>query len=143
MVRISSLSLFSYICRAIENSKLRTQNSELKTQNSKLITMSTIVEKPKKTTKKPKKTIFVAPIEEAESIEKKSLLDYAKEIVKNPLVYREKIVEDNSTEENVEKKKTLWDVAEDLAKKPLIRVLDEDLVYGSNMMTKLLQEEEL
>ncbi len=105
--------------------------------------MSTIVEKPKKTTKKPKKATFVAPVEEVESIEKKSLLDYAKEIVKNPLVYREEIVEDNSTEENVEKKKTLWDVAEDLAKKPLIRVLDEDLVYGSNMMTKLLQEEEL
>ena len=71
MIRISNLSLFSYICRAIENSKLRTQNSEL-------ITMSTIVEKPKKTTKKPKKATFVAPVEEVESIEKKSLLDYSK-----------------------------------------------------------------
>ena len=105
--------------------------------------MSTIVEKkPKKTAKKPKKAAFVAPVEEI-STEKKSLLDYAKEIAKNPPVYREEIIEDNSTEKNVEKKKTLWDVAEELAEKPLIRVLDEDLVYGSNMMTRLLQEEEL
>lgn len=108
----------------------------------KTITMSTIVEKPKKTAKKPKKAAFVAPVEEI-STEKKSLLDYAKEIAKNPPVYREEIIEDNSTEKNVEKKKTLWDVAEELAEKPLIRVLDEDLVYGSNMMTRLLQEEEL
>lgn len=104
--------------------------------------MPTIVEKPKKTAKKPKKAAFVAPVEEI-STEKKSLLDYAKEIAKNPSVYREEIIENNSTEENVEKKKTLWDVAEELAEKPLIRVLDEDLVYGSNMMTRLLQEEEL
>ena len=41
------------------------------------------------------------------------------------------------------KKKTLGEVALELEKKPLIRVLDEDLVYGSNMMTRLLQEEEI
>ena len=41
------------------------------------------------------------------------------------------------------KKRTLWDVALELEKKPLIRVLDEDLVYGTNMWTKLMQEEKL
>ena len=41
------------------------------------------------------------------------------------------------------KKKTLGEIALELEKKPLIRVLDEDLVYGSNMMTRLLQEEEI
>lgn len=44
---------------------------------------------------------------------------------------------------NLPKKKTLWDVALELEKKPLIRVLDEDLVYGTNMWTKLMQEEKL
>ena len=41
------------------------------------------------------------------------------------------------------KKKTLGEIALELEKKTLIRVLDEDLVYGSNMMTRLLQEEEI
>lgn len=41
------------------------------------------------------------------------------------------------------KKKTLGEVALELEKKPLIRVLDEDLVYGTNMMTKLMKEEKL
>ncbi len=41
------------------------------------------------------------------------------------------------------KKKTLGEIALELEKKPLIRVLDEDLVYGSNMMTKLMKEEKL
>ena len=43
------------------------------------------------------------------------------------------------------KKKTLWDVAEELAKNPLFTIdeKDRDLVYGSNMMTRLLQEEEI
>lgn len=40
----------------------------------------------------------------------------------------------------IKKKKTLWEVVQELQKKPLIRVLDEDLVYGTNMMTKLMQE---
>ena len=41
------------------------------------------------------------------------------------------------------KKKTLGEVALELEKKPLIRVLDEDLVYGTNMMTKVMKEENL
>lgn len=43
------------------------------------------------------------------------------------------------------KKKTLWDIAEELAKNPLFTIdeKDRDLIYGSNMMTRLLQEEEL
>ena len=41
------------------------------------------------------------------------------------------------------KKKTLGEIALELEKKPLIRVLDEDLVYGTNMMTKLMKEEKL
>jgi hypothetical protein len=45
----------------------------------------------------------------------------------------------------VSKKKTLWDIAEDLAKKPLFTIDEKDrnLVYGSNMMTRLLQEDEI
>ena len=49
------------------------------------------------------------------------------------------------TQEDPAKKKTLWDIAEELAKNPLCTIdeKDRDLIYGSNMMTKLLQEEEL
>ena len=45
----------------------------------------------------------------------------------------------------VSKKKTRWDIAEDLAKKPLFTIDEKDrnLVYGSNMMTRLLQEDEI
>ena len=41
------------------------------------------------------------------------------------------------------KKKSLLDIAKELAKKPLFTIdeKDRDLVYGSNMMTRLLQEE--
>ena len=41
------------------------------------------------------------------------------------------------------KKKSLLDYAKELAKKPLFTIAEEDrdLVYGSNMMTRLLQEE--
>ena len=43
------------------------------------------------------------------------------------------------------KKKTLGEVALELAKNPRIYIdeKDRDLVYGSNMMTRLLQEEEI
>ena len=43
------------------------------------------------------------------------------------------------------KKKTLWEVALELQKKPLFTIAEEDrdLIYGSNMMTRLLQEEKL
>ena len=43
------------------------------------------------------------------------------------------------------KKKTLGEVALELAKKPLFTIdeKDRDLVYGSNMMPRLLQEEEI
>ena len=43
------------------------------------------------------------------------------------------------------KKKTLGEVALELEKKPLFTIdeKDRDLVYGSNMMTRLLQEEEI
>ena len=43
------------------------------------------------------------------------------------------------------KKKSLLDIAKELAKKPLFTIdeKDRDLVYGSNMMTRLLQEEEI
>ena len=41
------------------------------------------------------------------------------------------------------KKKSLLDIAKELAKNPRIYIdeKDRDLVYGSNMMTRLLQEE--
>lgn len=43
------------------------------------------------------------------------------------------------------KKKSLLDIAKELAKKPIFTIdeKDRDLVYGSNMMTRLLQEEEI
>ena len=43
------------------------------------------------------------------------------------------------------KKKTLGEVALELEKKPLFTIdeKDRDLVYGSNMMPRLLQEEEI
>ena len=41
-----------------------------------------------------------------------------------------------------EKKMSMWDYMLKFKEKPLIKVLDEDLVFGSNMWTKLLQEEQ-
>ena len=81
--------------------------------------MSVLLEKPKK--KATKKT---------------SLLNFSPE------------VETQETTQEVavpSKKKTLWDIAEELAKHPLFTIdeKDRDLIYGSNMMTRLLQEEEL
>ena len=81
--------------------------------------MSVLLEKPKK--KATKKT---------------SLLNFSPE------------VETQETTQEVvvpTKKKTLWDIAEELAKNPLFTIdeKDRDLIYGSNMMTRLLQEEEL
>jgi len=81
--------------------------------------MSVLLEKPKK--KATKKT---------------SLLNFSPE------------VETQETTQEVavpRKKKTLWDIAEELAKNPLFTIdeKDRDLIYGSNMMTRLLQEEEL
>ena len=37
---------------------------------------------------------------------------------------------------------TMWDYMLKFKEKPLIKVLDEDLVFGSNMWPKLLQEDE-
>ncbi|WP_034566999.1 MULTISPECIES: hypothetical protein [Capnocytophaga] len=37
---------------------------------------------------------------------------------------------------------TMWDYLLKFKEKPLIKVLDEDLVFGSNMWPKLLQEEQ-
>ena len=94
--------------------------------------MPTVLEKTKKNTEE---VVFVAPIEE--------VTQEAPEMRKS-LFLKEEIEKKESTETvSFPKEKTLWDVAEELAKKPLIRVFDEDLVYGSNMMTKLLQEETL
>lgn len=53
-----------------------------------------------------------------------------------------KYLEVRIMKKKAKKKKTLWDIAMELHKKPLIKVVDEDLVYGSNMMTKLMKEEE-
>ena len=41
-----------------------------------------------------------------------------------------------------EKKMSMWDYMLKFKEKPLIKVLDEDLVFDSNMWTKLLQEDE-
>ena len=41
-----------------------------------------------------------------------------------------------------EKKMSMWDYMLKFKEKPLIKVLDEDLVFGSNMWPKLLQEDE-
>lgn len=40
------------------------------------------------------------------------------------------------------KKKSLLDIAKELAKKPLFTINEKDreLIYGSNMMTKLMKE---
>jgi hypothetical protein len=53
--------------------------------------------------------------------------------------------EQNPNQEVSTKKKTLGEVALELAKAPLFTIdeKDRDLVYGSNMMTRLLQEEAL
>jgi len=55
----------------------------------------------------------------------------------------EKKTQEASQEKAVPMKKTLWDIAEELAKNPLFTIdeKDRDLIYGSNMMTRLLQEE--
>ena len=37
---------------------------------------------------------------------------------------------------------SMWDYMLKFKEKPLIKVLDEDLVFGSNMWPKLLQEDE-
>jgi|GEM_PF-2567946 hypothetical protein len=39
------------------------------------------------------------------------------------------------------KKKSLLDYAKEFKKKPIIKVLDENLVYGTNMWPKLMKEE--
>ena len=80
--------------------------------------MSVLLEKPKK--KATKKT---------------SLLNFSPE------------VETQETTQEVavpSKKKTLWDIAEELAKNPLFTIdeKDRDLIYGSNMRTRLVQEEQ-
>jgi hypothetical protein len=77
--------------------------------------MPTVLEKPKKSTKE---SIVVVSEEET----------------------REEIAQGTTA---LVKKKSLLDYAKEFAERPVIRVLDEDLVYGSNMMTKLLQEEAL
>ena len=43
------------------------------------------------------------------------------------------------------KKKTLLDIAKELAKNPPIYIdeKDRELIYGTNMMTRLMQEEKL
>ena len=41
-----------------------------------------------------------------------------------------------------EKKMSMWDYMLKFKEKPLIKVFDEDLVFGSNMWPKLLQEDE-
>lgn len=40
-------------------------------------------------------------------------------------------------------KKSLWDYAEELAKNPICTINEEDreLIYGSNMWTRLMQQE--
>ena len=40
-------------------------------------------------------------------------------------------------------KKSLLDYAKEFKKRPVIKVLDETLVYGSNMWPKLMKEEVL
>ena len=77
--------------------------------------MPTVLEKPKKSTKE---SIVVVSEEET----------------------REEIAQGTTA---LVKKKSLLDYAKEFEERPVIRVLDEDLVYGSNMMTKLLQEEAL
>ncbi len=77
--------------------------------------MPTVLEKPKKSTKES--TVVVSEEET-----------------------REEIAQGTTA---LVKKKSLLDYAKEFAERPVIRVLDEDLVYGSNMMTKLLQEEAL
>ena len=60
---------------------------------------------------------------------------------------RKRRVTNNVTQSSIstKKKKTLWEVALELQKKPLFTIAEEDrdLIYGSNMMTRLLQEEKL
>ena len=81
--------------------------------------MSVLLEKPKK--KATKKT---------------SLLNFSPEVETQETTHEVAVPK---------KKKTLWDIAEELAKNPLFTIdeKDRDLIYGSNMMTRLLQEEEL
>ncbi len=78
--------------------------------------MPTVLEKPKKATKKATEANLVASAEEAK--------------------------QENATPI---KKKSLLDIAKELAEHPLFTIneKDRDLIYGSNMMTRLLQEEEL
>ena len=96
--------------------------------------MPTVLEKTKKNTEE---VLIITPIEEVTQ-------EVTIPEMKKSLFLKEEIEKKESTETvSFPKEKTLWDVAEELAKKPLIRVFDEDLVYGSNMMTKLLQEETL
>ena len=60
---------------------------------------------------------------------------------------RKRRATNNVTQSSIspKKKKTLWEVALELQKKPLFTIAEEDrdLIYGSNMMTRLLQEEKL
>lgn len=64
---------------------------------------------------------------------------------KTTVISSKEIKAQEPTQKDPAKKKTLWDIAEELAKNPLFTIdeKDRDLIYGSNMMTKLLQEEEL
>ena len=68
----------------------------------------------------------------------------AKKAIPLAISSKEKETQEASQEKVVPvKKKTLWDIAEELAKNPLFTIdeKDRDLIYGSNMMTRLLQEE--
>ena len=60
---------------------------------------------------------------------------------------RKRRVTNNVTQSSIspKKKNSLWVVALELQKKPLFTIAEEDrdLIYGSNMMTRLLQEEKL
>ena len=68
----------------------------------------------------------------------------AKKAIPLAISSKEKETQEASQEKVVPvKKKTLWDIAEELAKNPRVTSdeKDRDLIYGSNMMTRLLQEE--
>ena len=53
-----------------------------------------------------------------------------------------KKTKDKKQNNTSEKKMSMWDYILKFKEKPLIKVLDEDLVFGSNMWPKLLQEDE-
>ena len=68
----------------------------------------------------------------------------AKKAIPLAISSEEKETQEASQEKAVSvKKKTLGNIAEELAKNPLFTIdeKDRDLIYGSNMMIRLLQEE--